>query len=102
MTIVVRNQTFYLKRRVPKPFAVFEPRAEVWISLKTDCATEARAKADTSWRQMLASWEALLAGDSDDAAERYEAARDLAQQRGFRFLPVEKVAALPCRRSSPG
>lgn len=95
MTIIVRNQTFYLQRRVPKRFAGVEPRTEMWISLKTDSATEARAKADGAWRQMLASWEALLAGDSDDAAERYQAARDLAQQRGFRFLPVEKVAALP-------
>lgn len=29
--------------------------------------------------------------------QRYEAARNLAQARGFRFLPVDRMAQAPCR-----
>jgi hypothetical protein len=44
---------------------------------------------------MVAGWEALLAGNGDDAEARYQAARTIASSRGFRFLPAERVAALP-------
>jgi integrase len=44
---------------------------------------------------MLDAWEARLAGNNDDAEERFEAARKLAQARGFRYLTAEKVAKLP-------
>lgn len=43
----------------------------------------------------MARWEALLRGDTDLARERYAAARDLAQARGYEFLPAKKVAELP-------
>ena len=43
---------------------------------------------------MIEAWEALLAGNSDDAEERFEAARELAQARGFRYFPAKKVATL--------
>jgi integrase len=44
---------------------------------------------------MVEAWEARLAGDTSDAEQRFEAARDLAAARGFRYLPAAKVAALP-------
>ncbi|RXV60756.1 hypothetical protein C6W92_13350 [Roseovarius sp. A46] len=43
----------------------------------------------------MARWEALLRGDTDLARERYAAARDLAQARGYEFLPAKKVAERP-------
>lgn len=95
MSILPRGSTFYLKRHVPKRFASIEPRREVWISLRTDSRREAEARADGAWRQMVAGWEALLAGCSPDDDVRYRAAQDLARARGFRFLAVDRVAALP-------
>jgi hypothetical protein len=44
---------------------------------------------------MNEAWEARLAGYSEDAELRFEAARKLAQARGFRYLPAKRVADLP-------
>jgi hypothetical protein len=52
-------------------------------------------KASAAWCETLAGWEAKLRGETDDAERRLEAARDLAQARGFRYLPVAQVAQLP-------
>lgn len=44
---------------------------------------------------MIEAWEARLAGNNEDAEARYEAARNLARVRGFRYLDVDAVAKLP-------
>ncbi|WP_114966459.1 hypothetical protein [Alkalilacustris brevis] len=44
---------------------------------------------------MIEAWEARLAGDSADAERRFEAARELAQVRGYRYLTAGRVANLP-------
>nr|WP_299369708.1 hypothetical protein [uncultured Tateyamaria sp.] len=44
---------------------------------------------------MIEAWEARLAGNSEDPEARYEAARDLARERGFRYLDAGVVAKLP-------
>ncbi|WP_439559888.1 tyrosine-type recombinase/integrase [Roseinatronobacter sp.] len=85
----------YLYRRVPKRYAGVEPRKFVWISLHTDSPSVAKAKEGATWEQMVAAWEAKLAGDSSDAEQRFQAARDLAEARGFRYLRAEQVAKLP-------
>lgn len=95
MTIIRRGDTLYLKKRVPKRFAAVEPREAVRISLKTDSMSDAKKKAVAVWDEMVASWEALLAGEGDDAEARYQAAKALAKARGFRFLPIERVSQLP-------
>lgn len=43
----------------------------------------------------MAAWEAKLAGDSADAEQRFAAARDLAEARGFRYMRSDQVAKLP-------
>lgn len=90
-----KGSTLHMHRRVPTRYRSVEPRAFVNISLKTDSETEARRKAPGVWEGMLAAWEARLAGDTSGAEAKYEAARDLAQARGFRFLPAARVAELP-------
>lgn len=95
MKLIPRNRIFYLRRHVPRRFRAVEPRAEVWLSLGTDSEEEARKKAPAVWDTMISAWEAKLAGDTSDAEGRFEAARDLAKARGFRFLPTERVARLP-------
>lgn len=87
--------TLHLRRRVPRRYRRVEERKFVWISLKTDSEAEARRKVAQAWEGFLAAWEARLAGDTSDAEAKYEAARDLAQARGFRFLPPHRVAVLP-------
>jgi integrase len=57
--------------------------------------SEAEAKAGPAWEQLVAGWEAKLAGDSTDAEHRFEAARELAEARGFRYMRVDRIAKLP-------
>ncbi|WP_371742021.1 hypothetical protein [Citreicella sp. C3M06] len=57
--------------------------------------TEAETKAGPVWEQLVAMWEAKLAGDDSDAEKRYLFAQELAEMRGFRYLHVSKVAELP-------
>lgn len=95
MKPTLRNGIFHLRRRVPIRFASVEQRKEIWISLKTDSQQEARGKMDAAWQSVLAAWEARLAGKGEDADAIMESARNLAQQRGFRYLPLDRVAQLP-------
>jgi len=95
MNIVRRNRTFHIVRRVPKRYESVEPRKQVWVSLHTDSETVAKQKAPTAWAHMIEGWEARLAGDTADAERRFEAARQLAQVRGVRYLAADRVAKLP-------
>lgn len=95
MAIKLRGKKLSLYRRVPKKYESVEPRRFVWLSLHTDSMSEAEAKAGPAWEQLVAAWEAKLAGDTSDAEQRFQAARDLAETRGFRYMRVDKVAKLP-------
>lgn len=95
MRLILRGTTYYIRKRVPQRFAGVERRQTVWISLHTDSETLAKTKASAAWAEMIEAWEAKLAGHSADADRRFEAARQLAQTRGFRYLPAERVASLP-------
>jgi integrase len=95
VSIIRRGSVFHLRRRVPLRFRRVEPRETVWISLHTVSESIAAAKAPLAWQSMVEAWEARLAGDTSDAERRFEAARDLAAARGFRYLPAARVAALP-------
>ena len=83
-----------LYKRVPARYAAIEPRKFVWVALHTDSRAVATGKGDAVWNEMLDAWESKLAGNTQDAAERFEAAKSLAAARGFRFLPATKVAQL--------
>lgn len=93
--LILRGGVWQLKRRVPVRYQRIEPRKVVWVSLHTDSETVARSKALTLWNELVQGWEARLAGDSKDAEQRFAAARELAETRGFRFLPAKRVAELP-------
>lgn len=93
--IILRGSTFYLRRRVPRRYQPVEDRKTVEISLHTDSENAAKAKAVVAWDNLIGAWEAKLRGDSENAEIQFEAARDLAQRRGFQFTPAAKVAKLP-------
>lgn len=95
MTIMKRGSTYHLRKRVPLRYSRVEPREIVGISLHTDSLSAAKVKADVAWQHMIEAWEARLAGDTSDAERRFEAARELAAIRGFRYLPAADVAKLP-------
>lgn len=50
-----------------------------------------------AWRQLVEGWEAKLAGQSDDALARHEAAMELARVRGFHYLDVNQISQLPVK-----
>jgi len=95
MSLIQRNQTYHLRRRVPQRYRPVEARGVVWVSLHTDSEHLAQRKAEDVWANLVEAWEAKLAGRSGEALERYEAARNLAAIRGFRYLDAGKVAELP-------
>ena len=95
MKFTRRGTVYYLRKRVPKRYRRVEARETVWVSLHTDSETAAGTKAPAAWSQMIEGWEAKLAGDTEDAERRFEAARELAQVRGFRYLIASRVANLP-------
>lgn len=90
-----RGTTYYIRKRVPQRFASVEQRDIVWVSLHTDSERLAKSKATAAWSEMIEAWEARLAGHSQDAEQRFEAAKQLAQARGLRYMPAERVATLP-------
>ncbi len=95
MTVKLRGKKYSLYKRVPKRYAPIESRTFVWCALGTDSLSVAQEKAPLVWSQMLDGWEAKLKGDDLDAEKRFEAAKDLAASRGFRYLTVDRVADGP-------
>lgn len=95
MTIMKRGSTYHLRKRVPRRYQGVEERKSIWVSLHTDSLTVAQQKAPIAWQHIVEGWEARLAGDTSDAEKRFEAAKNLAAVRGFRYLPAPQVAKLP-------
>ena len=97
MALVVRGTTFYLRKRVPGRYATVESRLEILHSLHTDSLETAKKKSSLVWGELIESWEARIAGDTKDGEARYQAARELAKLRGFRYIPSAQVSKLPLK-----
>lgn len=95
MRLLLRENTWHIRRRVPARYAAIESRREVWISLKTDSFQQASKKAPAVWDNLIAGWEAQLAGRSEDAALRFEAMRAIAGAHGLVYRPIRDVEQLP-------
>jgi hypothetical protein len=95
MTLKLISGTYYLWRRVPKRYASVESRPHLKVTLRTDSEKDAKEKAAAVWQATVEAWEAKLAGASDDAEAQFEAARDLARAKGFRYVPAHKFHKLP-------
>ena len=108
-----KNGMIELRRRVPVRYASVEDRKFIWVSLGTDSASDGKTKADAIWQQHVQGWEAMLAGDTAVAQEKFDAAREIARSRGFNFRPASKVLegpledllrrveAIPTRKGKP-
>lgn len=98
MSVCKRSNTYHLRRRVPARYREIEPRSTIWVSLRTDSKSVAYRKADDAWNQMIEAWEAKLAGLSEQALERYEAAKELADIRGFQYMDMNSITQLPLEK----
>ena len=93
--LIQRNGTYSLKRRVPIRYSHVEEREIIWISLSTDSLGEAESKATDIWKEQIAGWKAKLAGKHAAANEHFAAVKDLAELKGYRYLPAQNVSRLP-------
>lgn len=93
--IRLRGKIYQLYRRVPNRYQDVEPREHINLSLHTDSYSAASKKAQDIWDQMIAGWEARIAGNTADADRRLAAAMELAAVRGLAYLDVRRVAELP-------
>lgn len=94
-TVILRENTWHIRKRVPVRYAAIEPRSIIHISLHTDSRAIAQAKAVQVWSGLIEAWEAKLDGAEQEAEARMAAARNLAQRRGYRYLSAPEVARLP-------
>jgi len=95
MKPVIRGSKYYLRKAVPKRFADVDSRKEVWVSLKTDSASEAKNRAKRAWQEMVNGWEAKLAGDFKLANHLFSEAKREAQRLGFAYKTPAEIAELP-------
>lgn len=91
MQVFQRGKNYSLRKRVPKRFADIEPRADVVVSLHTDSLSAAKMKAEAIWTELVEGWEARLALQKGDAAARFASAREIAQRRGFSYVPSAQL-----------
>ncbi|AMJ61619.1 tyrosine-type recombinase/integrase [Bosea sp. PAMC 26642] len=95
-----RDGFWHYVRRVPTAFAALDRRVIVRQTTKVRIADDPRgivarravAKIDAEHQ---AYWKALYLGQSDNARERYEAARDLARALGFDYVPARELLSRP-------
>ncbi|MFS4580388.1 DUF6538 domain-containing protein [Phaeobacter sp. C3_T13_0] len=78
------GRTYRFRMRVPKMFREVEPRNEVDISLKTPDLLVAEAKARKFEKELVAMWEARMAGEDPD----YDAIVKYCQAMGFAYRAV--------------
>lgn len=95
LALMRRGKTLWLRNRVPARYSRIESRKEVWLSLHTDSESIATMKAGQVWDAQIEAWEARLAGDTEQASERFDAVQKLAQIRGYRYLCAQNVSMLP-------
>lgn len=97
MTIKSRAKkgTLELRRRVPKKYASVETRKEIWVSLQTDSPSMAEVHAISLWQQQIAQWEAMLAGTSVVPEVRLDAAKQLVEAKGFRYMQADVLLNQP-------
>lgn len=97
MGIAITKGRYYWVKRVPKRFAGLvlgvdgQPVSQVRQALHTDSRTEAAVKAVQVEAARMAEWEAISAGDGVSARKHFEAARRLAQARGFPYTPAPEL-----------
>ena len=81
------------KMRVPVRYAAVDARQFVYIAMKTDSESQARTRLPAVIEAQTAVWEAMLAGRDPDVVDLQARLRDVAQARGFAYVPASDLAA---------
>lgn len=89
------GRKYYLQARVPQRYRAVETSKFVKVSLQTDSRDVANTKLPQVWADFIRGWELRLQGRDEDAQTRFDAARELADRRGFDFLTMDRVQTLP-------
>lgn len=101
MGIVKDRGRYYWVKRVSKRFLGLvrgkdgQTVSQVRQALHTDSKAEAQAKAAQVEVAKMAEWEAIAAGDSKSARKHFEAARKLAEARGFQYRTLDALLNAP-------
>lgn len=93
--IWLRGGIFFYRRRPPKAIAHLDTRKIVRVSLGTADRVDAARRAAEFEAKLEQLWAALLAGESDSAWARYNAAVERARLEGFTYRSAEALAAGP-------
>ena len=95
MGIFEKDGRYSFVKRVPKRFQHVDSRRDVRIALKTDSRTEAERKAPQVEAELIAYWEALADGRSQEAKTRYDALARIAAAQGVAYVPHSELATGP-------
>jgi len=92
-----RNGFWQFVRRVPLDYAEFDTRGIIKQSTKVEVAKDKRGVkasrvAETINRELLAYWEGLRQGRTQEAEERYAAARRRARTLGFDYVETKELS----------
>jgi hypothetical protein len=71
MKVVLRGNTYYLRKNVPREFRAVEPRHEVWLSLKTDSQAILRPVQGSSyceWKGVARYFDVIAGGKTASRA----------------------------------
>lgn len=101
MGIVNDRGRYYWVKRVPKRFHGLvrgkdgQPVSQVRQALHTDSKAEAQAKAAQIEVAKMAEWEAIAVKDDKSASKHFQAARKLAEARGFQYRTLDELINAP-------
>ena len=88
-----RGNTWHFRMRVPERFRDVEPRAVVKATLRTDSQTEAEFAAERLRRELVAGWNARLAGVAKPEAPAipFEQLEAIAKERHAAYRPQDQI-----------
>lgn len=97
MSIFCRGKKglFTHRRRRPKRYENVDQRPIIRTALNTDDALVAQEKATRIEQLQDLMWEAALAGRDKDSMELHDRLRNIAEMRGFAYMPADEIAFLP-------
>lgn len=93
-----RAGIYYLVRRVPKEFALLDPRGLVRISTEIAVVDDPRGvragkRAEALNNELEAYWRGLRDGQGAEARKRFDEARKRAMALGFAYQPIGELAS---------
>ncbi len=93
--LLCRAGRYYLNRRIPVEYQIYDTRKFVRIALKTDSRKEALKRAVLANNRLEAFWLTLVAENDTKSPEYYHNVANRARLIGFSYKPVSDIADGP-------